>query len=271
MLTPEQLQHFDVFGFLCLRQIFSPEEMREITEAADQLWLEDRGGEPDDGRPQSLGRFVEHSPRLLDLAEDDRIFGVASDLLGPGFLWSGSEGNKDGADDGEHNWHADRPGAAETEYRRLKMMVYLAPTTRDQGALRVIPGSHRMPFHEWLWPLQAHHFKDGTVGDSFGLDGGEEVPCCPLETMPGDVVYFHHSLFHSAYGKFPERRYVAFKFVTPPDTEAKLRSMKHYAGHAFDVDPALLARPRLRTITEGLLELGEKAAALTDGEDSQGR
>ena len=261
MLTPKQQEHFDVFGFLCLRQAFSAAEMAEITEAADELWREDRGGQPDDGRHQGLAPFVERSPRLLDLAEDDRIFGVASDLLGPGFLWSGSEGHKDGPTDGEHNWHADRPGAAETEYRRLKVMVYLAPTTRDQGALRVIPGSHRMPFHEWLWPLQANHFKDGTVGDSFGARG-EEMPCCPLETMPGDVVFFHHSLFHAAYGKFPERRYIAFKFVTRPDTEAKLRSMQHYAARAFDVDPALLARPRLRPIAEDLIELGQQAAAL---------
>ena len=169
MLTPKQKEHFDVFGFLCLRQAFSPDEMAEITQAADQVWHEDRGGQPDDGQHQGLAPFAELNPRLLDLAEDDRIFQVVADLLGDDFLWSGSEGNKEGhTEKGEHNWHADRPGAAETEYRRLKVMIYLTPTTKEQGALRVIPGSHRMPFHQWLWPLQSHHFKDGTIGDSFG-------------------------------------------------------------------------------------------------------
>ena len=162
MLTPKQKEHFDVFGFLCLRQAFSPDEMAEITQAADQVWREDRGGQPDDGQHQGLAPFAERNPRLLDLAEDDRIFQVAADLLGPDFLWSGSEGNKEGhTEKGEHNWHADRPGAAETEYRRLKVMIYLTPTTKEQGALRVIPGSHRMPFHEWLSltgpPLQGRH------------------------------------------------------------------------------------------------------------------
>ncbi|MYF93813.1 MAG: hypothetical protein F4184_17665, partial [Gemmatimonadetes bacterium] len=123
MLTPKQKEHFDVFGFLCLRQAFSPDEMAEITQAADQVWREDRGGQPDDGQHQGLAPFAELNPRLLDLAEDDRIFQVAADLLGPDFLWSGSEGNKEGhTEKGEHNWHADRPGAAETEYRRLKVM-----------------------------------------------------------------------------------------------------------------------------------------------------
>ena len=263
MLTPKQKEHFDVFGFLCLRQAFSPDEMPEITQAADQVWREDRGGQPDDGQHQGLAPFAELNPRLLDLAEDDRIFQVVADLLGDDFLWSGSEGNKEGrTEKGEHNWHADRPGSAETEYRRLKVMLYLTPTTKEQGALRVIPGSHRMPFHEWLWPLQNHHFKDGTIGDSFGARG-EDIPSCAVETTPGDVVFFHHSLFHAAYGKFPERRYVAFKFVTRPDTEAKLRSMQHYASYAFDVNPALLARPRLRSIAEDLIALGQKAKALT--------
>ena len=91
MLTPEQLEHFDVFGFLCLRQAFSAEEMVEITRAADEVFTADRGGTADDGQPQSLAPFAELHPRLLDLAEDDRIYGVVEDLLGPGFLWSGSE------------------------------------------------------------------------------------------------------------------------------------------------------------------------------------
>ena len=65
MLTPKQKEHFDVFGFLCLRQAFSPDEMAEITQAADQVWREDRGGQPDDGQHQGLAPFAEHNPRLL--------------------------------------------------------------------------------------------------------------------------------------------------------------------------------------------------------------
>ena len=262
MLMPEQKAHFEVFGFLCLRQAFSPDEMAEITLAADEVWAEDRGGKPDDGQYQSLAPFAERSPRLLDLAEDDRIYGVVEELLGPGFLWSGSEGNKEGVTEKrEHNWHADRPGAEETGYLRLKVMMYLEPVTKENGALRVIPGSQRMPFHEELRRLQARHNEDGTIGGSFGVKG-EEIPGYALETMPGDVVFFHHSLFHAAFGKFPARRYLAFKFVTRPDTDAKLRSMQRYASYAFDVDPVLFARPRLCQIVEDLPALGERAKAL---------
>ena len=91
---------------------------------------------------------------------------------------------------------------------------------------------------------------------------GEDIPACVLEIVPGDVVFFHHSLFHAAFGKFPRRRYIAFKFVTRPDSDAKLRSMQRYASSAFDVDPVLRERPRLRQIVEDLPALGEKARAL---------
>ena len=105
----------------------------------------------------------------------------------------------------------------------------------------------------------------GLVGDEWrplddtDMDGMAFAPC---PTAPGDVVFFHHSLFHAAYGKFPTRRYIAIKFVTPPDSDAKLRSMLKYAAGAFDVDPALLERPRLRPLVEALPGLGEQARAL---------
>jgi len=270
MLTPEQQAHFDVFGFLCLRQVFLFDEIIQIRQAADEVFAADYGGAGDDERSQVMAPFAELHPRLLDLAEDERVYGVVEHLLGSGFLWSGSEGKKEGlGGENAHHWHADRPGPDETEYLRLKVMIYLQSTTKEQGALRVIPGSHRMPFHELLWPLQIQHFKDGTIGDSFAVKG-EEIPACVLEIAPGDVVFFHHSLFHAAYGKFPGRRYIAFKYATRPDTDAKLRSMHKYAPYAFNVDPVLLERPRLRKITEDLPALGEKARALCGGADPEG-
>ena len=117
---------------------------------------------------------------------------------------SRSEGKKEGlGGENVHHWHADRPGPDETEYLRLKVMIYLQSTTKEQGALRVIPGSHRMPFHELLWPLQAHHFKDGTIGDSFAVKG-EEIPACVLEIAPGDVVFFTTAYFMRPTANFPD-------------------------------------------------------------------
>ena len=37
-LTPQQLAHFDTFGFIVLRQLFAPDEMKEIIREFD-AWL----------------------------------------------------------------------------------------------------------------------------------------------------------------------------------------------------------------------------------------
>ena len=37
MLTTDQINYFEAFGFLCLRQLFSPAEMADITREADEL------------------------------------------------------------------------------------------------------------------------------------------------------------------------------------------------------------------------------------------
>ena len=42
MLTPQQMAHFDTFGLLFLRRVFSAPEMQETSRVAEALWHEDR-------------------------------------------------------------------------------------------------------------------------------------------------------------------------------------------------------------------------------------
>ena len=44
MLTAGQESYFDTFGFLFMRQYFSPDEMREITQEFEAVLTEERGG-----------------------------------------------------------------------------------------------------------------------------------------------------------------------------------------------------------------------------------
>ncbi len=46
MLTSEQKKHFEVFGFLALRGLFSEKEMAIITQEAQEIFLEERNGRP---------------------------------------------------------------------------------------------------------------------------------------------------------------------------------------------------------------------------------
>ena len=156
MLTDDQLSYFDSFGFLRLKQLFTPRETAEITRAAHESTKAELGREVPEGEDFSVGGFIEGHPGMTQLLVlDDRIYGTMRQLLGDDMIWSGSEGNR-GFQAGRtaHHWHADRPGLRELGFLRLKVMLYLEPMRKEQGAFRVIPGSHRSPLHEALATFQ---------------------------------------------------------------------------------------------------------------------
>ena len=261
VLTNQQLAHFDTFGFLYLREAFSAIETQEIVSQADALWDAAFAEEPGANEVCLIG-IAEITPRLTELVEDDRIYQPMIQLLGEDFIWSGSEAiNTRAHRNVAHHWHADRWGSAELSYPRIKIMMYLAPTRRDEGALRVIPGSHRDPLHSELQDFQGDH-----VGENptfFGLHGSQ-IPSYALESEPGDLVIFSQSLFHGVYGKQPGRRYLAFKFAARPTTDQHLASLRRFSGYALNPVDAFLESdcPRIAGMVAGLAEQRTKAENL---------
>ena len=79
MTTTEQKAHFDTFGFLFMRELFSPKDMTGITREADDVLSEDRQGQPVPDEGQTVVKIVERRALLTQLAEDDRIYNIGVD------------------------------------------------------------------------------------------------------------------------------------------------------------------------------------------------
>jgi hypothetical protein len=255
MLSSAHKSHFQVLGFVLLRQVFSPDEMQRINAAADELWQADRQGKPTSDGGQGVSPFVERSDFLTQIVADDRIFVTIEQLLGPGFIWAGSEGNVTAH--AEHRWHADRCGVREVDYGRIKVMLYLDAMTRARGSLRVLPGSHRLPYHHDLEPLIAQ--QEESCLETFGVDG-PDMPGFAVESQPGDVLFFDQCLWHAVFGGWPGRHYIALKYAAKPTAAEHIESLRHYSnGEIFRPDAAFLnsARPRIRGMVEKLPELGK--------------
>ena len=253
MLSADDKLHFETFGFLFKRQAFSPDEMAVITGDAGAVLEEGREGRPF-GEGQQLSRIVE-TPRLSWLAEDDRIYGTVEGLLGPGFVWAGSEGNVTVNE--MHRWHAERPGDTQLAFRRVKVMLYLDKVTAGSGALRVIPGSHRAPMHHDLAFL--NDLQKDSDARPFGVEQ-KDMPGVALESNPGDVVFFNQCLVHAMFNGWAGRRYLALKFSDRPRSAESVEALMEYSPYVFDPAEFFLDsdRPRIRGLVEGLPELAPK-------------
>ena len=238
-----QKAFFESFGYLFIRGLFSKSEMENITSEAEDLWLEERDGDTLGDTGQSVAPFVEKRAQLTALIDDDRIYTVLEAILGEGFIWAGSEGNITVR--GEHLWHPDRPGdEEEISYGRIKVNIYLDSVDSAHGCLRVIPGSHRQPLHESIEPNYRH--QRGTEVDPYGVEG-PDMPSVPIESEPGDVVFFHQSLWHAVFNGWPNRRYIALKYAAKPMTDKQIASLVYYSKNdVLNVPGSLLNSDRLR-------------------------
>ena len=101
-------------------------------------------------------------------------------------------------------WGWDHPSSNTSTVAQFFVMIYLQKTDRENGCLRVIPGSHRKDF-ELLSSLEAHTnelsaYNDPTSIQFQNLD--EEVG---VEVDVGDVVFGDARLLHGAYGNNSDR------------------------------------------------------------------
>ena len=250
VISDDQFAFFETFGYLMFPGLFTESEMATLAREGERILGIAKKSEKSNWADHDYSdEIAERSPSVTDLLVDDRIFGAAERLMGPDLIWRGSEFYVTRHD--SHGWHSDRPGTKEPDFPRLKIMVYLDSLTRDTGALRVIPSSHRQPMHD---ALNAHK------KDLFGISG-TEFPCHPLETNPGDVIFFHHCLYHGVYGGGPGRRYVAFKFCSRPRNAEQLASIQRFSPAVYSPKEIFAgsAHPRIRRIVDPIAELRARA------------
>ena len=75
MISKAQKAHWDTFGFLVLKQLFSQKEVEVMRKATIEVVNQEGGGESLSGGEQfSIGTFLERHPDLMNWIDDDRIY-----------------------------------------------------------------------------------------------------------------------------------------------------------------------------------------------------
>ena len=113
MLTSQQTNFFDTFGFIKLPGLFR-EDIEEISAGFEEAVAAESARfetyEPLHGEKRRLiiPQFVDTNPRLAPLRTDERVVGMVSSLLGDDFDYAESDGN---LLDCETSWHCDVYGS----------------------------------------------------------------------------------------------------------------------------------------------------------------
>ena len=258
MLTPGQVAHFETFGFVILRQVFNDEEVSIIRREADEIFSEDRNGGPVSDTTQYVQPFFELKPYLSTLVDDDRIYEIGVDLMGPDFILIQTEGRSRA---GDTSWHG--PVRTEHDLRAVKINFYFGELTKDTGSLRFVPGSHK-PSDPDLYDVLRENNDDPDFRP-FGIKPSE-VPCFAAESRPGDLVIFTENTLHSSFGGSPGRQQNAINFAENPKTDEQVAHIKSlYERWQYGLRPAQSYvdsdRPRIKRMVSKLVEWGFETSA----------
>lgn len=216
MLTPQQLKHYETFGFAILQDYFTSKEMDTISDELDRGLDAAYPHEPFDGSLRQWSLLMgPETPFYAHLGEDPRFCEVAEQLHGEDCFLMGSDANRY---IGDTHWHPDHGVDPTKDCWGVKFAFYLDPVDADTGALRIIPGSHRNPYHDDV---------EATLSET--KPAINEVPSFACEAEPGDVVAFDMRCWHASYGGSKGRRMSTVVFYTNPHTPIEEEATRHRA------------------------------------------
>lgn len=197
LLTDDDVRAFDEDGFLVLKGRIAGPLLDRLQKAADQ-WIEtgqamarSHPRNPDylfADRPAGPSLFrVDYlhdkgNSASLELLGSPAMLGIAESLAGPAFVPTyESLVFKEQGDGAAIAWHQD--AVHPRKHRIFNIDVYLDRSLRDEGALRVVPGSQHEPVD--ICALTEAH--------------GWDLPgAVPVELEPGDVLVHDVMLVHGS-------------------------------------------------------------------------
>jgi Phytanoyl-CoA dioxygenase (PhyH) len=219
-----QVDWFRSFGYLVLRGFFEPELVEELRAEMVRTMLGVHGDRYYERPPMSgmAGHYTcllgPWAPRTVELVDSRPLVALAERLVGGGVLPSPCD--TQGILYFDHaGWHNDTG----IGIRGVKFVAYLEPLAGDTGALRVLPGSHRL--------------QDAALGHLHSLDlNVPDVPGQVLATEPGDVIVFDPLLNHASWaGK--DRHQWSTMYVRDAITPSwRAGTLEWYADGAQSID-----------------------------------
>ena len=214
MFTEEQLIHYRAFGFVVMRSVFTPQEMKTMQEEFEVAVRRLDEIAPYDGSSSYRHATVlgDDTPFFASLTEDERLYRPARQVFGDEVILQEWHIYQYFTRDGTF-WHANDGDPTHGRYiygARYQFPVF-EPVRAASGALRVIPGSHLAAFQ-----------REVRKADAAGLLAAiDRVGCVVCAAELGDVVAFDTRVYHATAPYAGERRVASGIYAHYPETPAE--------------------------------------------------
>jgi len=147
-LSDEEIQQLDQRGYLPLPAVMSPEEVSAIRERVQELMAEEgdeAGSEFSTERGAvRLANLVDKDPLFEICFTHPRVLAAMNHVLKGDFKLSSLNGRASVPGDGVQAFHADwSSGVDPSDFQVCNSIWLLVDFTAENGATRVVPGSHR--------------------------------------------------------------------------------------------------------------------------------
>ncbi|MDA9535310.1 phytanoyl-CoA dioxygenase [Bradyrhizobium sp. CCBAU 21362] len=199
MLSEVQVEQYRSKGFVCPIDALSVEEAARFLARMEDL----------EGREPDLWARSKIKPHLLmmwlnDLMRNSSILDAVEDLLGPDIMaWATGHFDKKPQDPSFVTWHQDGTYWGLSEPSIVTAWVALTPSNRENGCMRVIPGSH----HQGQLPHRNTDDRNNLLsrGQDVEVDVDEDQ-AVDLELRPGQMSLHHIMLIHGSKPNFSDTR-----------------------------------------------------------------
>jgi hypothetical protein len=191
-LTPDEVASYAAHGFLLpQRQVFPADRFNELRSI-----FEEHLAEKGDKLSDELDTPHFRDPRLLGFLLADEVLDLVEPLIGPDIaLWSSHFLSKDPFTGMPTPWHEDSAywqGRLSAYDGIVTMWLALDRSNRENGCLRVIPGTHRDGFSDYESTSRDRLFTKQIRGEV------DEESAVDFELEPGQCSLHDGRIIHGA-------------------------------------------------------------------------
>lgn len=253
-LSEQDIANYHANGYVIPKYRLEPEFLKELQDALNTLIANNPGVRPEklvsahiEGRNDE---GVTGSQKFLQLAMHPPIIDLVEQLIGPDIiLWGCHVFCKPASQGYETPWHQDGHYWPIRPLANCTVWVALEPSTKENGCLRVIPGSHKA---EQLYEHLHEDRNDLTLNQRMADGTFDESQAADLELQPGEMSMHDIYMIHGAKANTSQQRRtgVALRFM--PGTSLFDRNLRPSDGKtgvnvSFSTRPLWLLRGEDKT------------------------